>query len=119
VERTFSVEETNELLPQLVALVTRLKSAYGEFHVAAQAVRRRAASNGSPAGSSAEQAGEYTQLLSDINELGVIVRDPESGLCDFPALRNDEPIYLCWRLGEERVAFWHPVDTGVAGREPL
>ena len=48
-----------------------------------------------------------------------ILRDPDSGLVDFASERDGEQIYLCWRLGEERIAFWHPRDTGFMGRRPL
>ena len=119
VERIFSVDEANALLPQLVDLLTRIQRAHAVFLTAAQDARRRVASNGTAPETVAEGGGEYPELLAEVTDLGVILRDPESGLCDFPAQRDGEPVYLCWRLGEERVAFWHPRDTGVAGREPL
>jgi len=57
--------------------------------------------------------------LAEINGLGIFVRDPEAGLIDFPAQREGEEIFLCFRLGEDAVAWWHPVDTGFSGRQPL
>jgi hypothetical protein len=57
--------------------------------------------------------------LKELTDLGIVVRDPSSGLIDFPAERDGEEIYLCWRLGEETIAWWHPPDTGFAGRQPL
>jgi hypothetical protein len=47
------------------------------------------------------------------------VRDIEQGLIDFPGLRGGRQIYLCWRLGEDAVNFWHDRETGFAGRQPL
>ena len=59
------------------------------------------------------------RLSAEIEGLGVILRDPDTGLVDFAAVREGEPIYLCWRLGEERIGYWHPRDTGFMGRLPL
>lgn len=118
-ERIFSEAEANALLPQLTDLLIRLQEAFATFRSAAQGARRHAESNGSNPGTVAETGGDYVQLLAEVTDLGVIVRDPESGLCDFPGIRDGEPIFLCWRLGEDRVGFWHPRDTGIAGRQPL
>jgi hypothetical protein len=49
----------------------------------------------------------------------VVVRDPSTGLVDFPAERDGEPVYLCWRLGEDEVAHWHDRDSGFSSRQPL
>jgi hypothetical protein len=54
-----------------------------------------------------------------LQELGLLVKDLDEGLVDFPALRGDEEVLLCWRLGEGEVAFWHSLDEGFAGRKPL
>jgi hypothetical protein len=55
-----------------------------------------------------------------LEELGVIVKDADRGLVDFPALReNGEEVLLCWQVGEEEIAFWHGVEEGFAGRKPL
>ena len=63
------------------------------------------------------------QLLSDavekIQATGVVVKDLDAGLLDFPALINKQEVYLCWRLGEERIRFWHRQDEGFAGRKPI
>jgi hypothetical protein len=47
------------------------------------------------------------------------LKDPTIGLIDFLSLRNDREVYLCWHLGEERINFWHFLDAGFAGRQPL
>ena len=60
------------------------------------------------------------QVLYTIVERGILVRDLGQGLLDFPHIRGTgEEVYLCWRLGEEELAFWHPLVGGFAGREPL
>jgi hypothetical protein len=57
--------------------------------------------------------------VARIDELGITLRDIETGLIDFPALASGRQIWLCWRLGEGPVAWWHELTTGVAGRLPL
>jgi hypothetical protein len=51
--------------------------------------------------------------------LGVVVKDLDAGLVDFPAERDGRAVFLCWQLGEDEVAFWHGVEEGFAGRKPL
>jgi hypothetical protein len=57
--------------------------------------------------------------LDQIQATGCIVKDLESGLLDFPAMIRDEEVYLCWRLGEDRIRFYHRQDEGFAGRKPI
>lgn len=67
-----------------------------------------------------EEATE--KLRSDLEEFenrGIIIRDLQRGLIDFPALREGREVYLCWLYVEERIEFWHEIDTGFAGRQPL
>jgi hypothetical protein len=58
-------------------------------------------------------------LVEQLTEAGVVVRYPDSGLIDFPSMRDGEPVFLCWQLGEDDVAWWHGPDEGFAGRKPL
>jgi hypothetical protein len=57
--------------------------------------------------------------VRQIDAWGVTLRDIGTGLVDFPALANGRPIWLCWRLGEGDIAWWHDLETGIAGRRPL
>ena len=57
--------------------------------------------------------------LQDVNTLGCEVKDLETGLIDFPSLREGRIVYLCWRLGEDRIGHWHEVEAGFAGRKPV
>jgi hypothetical protein len=57
--------------------------------------------------------------LEQLADWGIELKDISTGLVDFPALRDGREVYLCWRVGELKVAFWHEIDTGFAGREPL
>src|SRR3954453_14926929 len=57
--------------------------------------------------------------VEGFERLGVVVKDLDRGLVDFPALRGDEEVLLCWQVGEDEIAYWHGVDEGFAGRKPL
>jgi hypothetical protein len=59
------------------------------------------------------------EALERIHSTGCIVKDLEVGLLDFPARMNGEEVYLCWRLGEDRIRFYHRQDEGFAGRKPI
>jgi hypothetical protein len=58
-------------------------------------------------------------VVRQIDAWGVTLRDIGTGLVDLPALANGRPIWLCWRLGEDDIAYWHELDAGIAGRKPL
>jgi hypothetical protein len=58
-------------------------------------------------------------VIDEIGEHGAEVKDLDEGLIDFPALRRGETVLLCWQLGEDRIGYWHTVEDGFAGRQPL
>jgi hypothetical protein len=64
-------------------------------------------------------ADSLKEALEKIQSTGCVVKDLDTGLLDFPAIVNNEEVYLCWRLGEERIRFWHRQDEGFSGRKPL
>ena len=64
-------------------------------------------------------AGELQEAVEKVLETGCLVKDLEMGLVDFPSLRGGQEIYLCWKLGEERIQYWHGLTEGYAGRKPL
>jgi hypothetical protein len=67
----------------------------------------------------AELVANLATWLHEITSLGIEVKDLDQGLIDFPSLRSGRVVYLCWRLGEGEIAFWHELHTGFAGREPI
>jgi hypothetical protein len=69
----------------------------------------------------AEAASMVAEIVAELEALGVQVKDLDEGLVDFPARHPalDEPVLLCWRHGEDRVAYWHGLEEGFAGRKPL
>jgi len=62
---------------------------------------------------------KMADCIRELAQLGVELKDPLSGLIDFPSLMNGRPVYLCWRLGEAEVAHWHELEAGFAGRQKL
>jgi hypothetical protein len=63
---------------------------------------------------------ELSRAVAELEAVEVVLRDVDRGLIDFPAVRDGEEVYLCWLLDdEEEIGFWHPVQAGFAGRQPL
>lgn len=122
-EKFYSVDEANALVPKLRPLLERVRAtqqALAEDKTVA-AVREKAAHNGG--GLPSKHLSELTRTLErDLRELqawGILLRDPSIGLIDFFHKREGETVFLCWKLGEPKVEWWHPVETGIAGRERL
>lgn len=117
----YTPESANEMLPTVAGLVEQLRDAQSAMEQRVEAVRSSAPTNGG--GEAHREFVHAARVASSaaraLHDLGIQVRDPERGLIDFPSERGGEPVFLCWRLGEERVAYWHPRDTGFAGRRPL
>ncbi len=131
--RFFTEEEANAALEVVRPLVERLVDARKRLvHVAGrlEEVEGRVSGNGGGLDPervrelqdrAAEAANDIAGLVSELEEAGVQVKDLDEGLVDFPALHpeRDETVLLCWRLGEDIVAYWHGVEEGFAGRKPL
>jgi hypothetical protein len=123
--RRFTVGQANALLPDLVPTVEQLMVAWRRLRAARPevdaALARRA--HGELGGDLLSLAALDTITVQDavaaIQARGVVVRDPAVGLLDFPAERDGERIYLCWRYPEPRVAYWHSIHGGYGGRRPL
>jgi hypothetical protein len=120
-ERTYSVEEADAILDDLRIRLERIRTTRQVILRAAELIRKRVASDGG-----GHESTEYWEasasLKADIEHLagqGILLRDPETGLVDFPSERDGRPVYLCWRLGEERVSHWHDLESGFAQRKPL
>lgn len=120
-ERLFTVDEADALLPELRERLPRLKDARRSLIATSDRLRGRVAAESGgvaePAWFPAQQALK-TEIVA-LADLGVVLRDPEAGLVDFPAERGGERVFLCWKLGEARVGFYHGVKAGMSGRKPL
>jgi hypothetical protein len=62
---------------------------------------------------------QLDRLVHRVQEAGVIFKDLNLGLIDFPAWREEHEVYLCWKYGEEQLSYWHEIDAGFAGRQPI
>jgi hypothetical protein len=129
--RHFTVAEANELLATVRPLVERMVELQGELQTQlerqAELGEITKANGGGfnprlPAEIDAalqESANELSACIAELTDLGVQVKDLETGLIDFPSYRDGEEILLCWQLGEDEIAWWHTLDGGFAGRRPL
>ncbi|HLZ72267.1 MAG TPA: DUF2203 domain-containing protein [Dehalococcoidia bacterium] len=122
--RYWTVEEARAALPEVIGLLEELRRALARQAQAGAAAGvvtpgARLSANGHGASRPDDPLLLARRALERINALGVQVKDVESGLIDFPHLRNGEEVLLCYRLGEADIAFWHGTDTGFAGRRPL
>jgi hypothetical protein len=129
--RHFTVAEANAMLPVVRPLVERMVERRRD--VLAQLERRQelggvTRSNGGgfnptlPAAidrALQSAAQDVAACVEELTELGVQVKDLDTGLVDFPSLRDGEEILLCWQLGEDEIGWWHTLDGGFAGRRPV
>jgi hypothetical protein len=122
-ERHYTVDEANALLPSVKPLLRRLRDAKdqlteSELH---EELSEAAPTNGG--GEPGRQVGEafleIRRLLGTLEEAGIVVRDIDRGLIDFPAIREGNEVYLCWELGEDAVEHWHDMESGYRGRQQL
>lgn len=120
-ERRFTLEEAEAMLPDLRQALDRMREARQVILRSAKRVEEAVAGNGGgPEGR--EYADAAALLRTEVERLsaeGIILRDIESGLVDFPSEREGRDVLLCWQLGEDRIGFWHDRETGFAGRRPL
>ena len=122
--KLFTVEEANALLPKLQELLDDLirhRDALREKAPHLEPILRAAGANGGGRVGSEYGVEAYRLYLAieRIQELGVILKDLDMGLLDFPHEREGRIVFLCWHPPEERVGFWHEIEAGYAGRQPL
>ena len=120
----FTVEEANALLPRIRVLMEHM------FDLREQAmvlrpdvwpVLEKAVGNGGnrKAGELLVIFQQFEALFKQLKSLGCELKGLEQGLVDFPAIRDGRTVYLCWQYNEPEISFWHDVDAGFAGRQPL
>jgi len=130
--KRFTLPEAQSLIPsvdRLIRQAVELKSGYAEAERRVESFQRRILMMGglvvdrSKVRVSREERDEAAaglrRVIEQVQELGCVVKDLDMGLVDFPTLFNGREVYLCWKLGEPSIAFWHGVDEGFAGRKPI
>ena len=127
----FTLDEANALVPWLEEIFQRLAQGRRERVVLqerlTELLRRRESNEPHSSNDELTQMREEVDRLSsqmedgveEILDRGIIVRDVDRGLVDFPSPREDREIFLCWIGGEERIESWHETDRGFAHRQPL
>jgi hypothetical protein len=122
-DRHYSVDEANALLPRVKPVLRKLRDAKDLLTDSEAHDVLSDAAPGNGGGESGRQVGEafleLRRLLSTLQEADIVVRDIDRGLIDFPAIRDGAEVYLCWELGEDAVEFWHDLESGYRGRQPL
>jgi hypothetical protein len=102
----FTPEQANKMLPEVRIIIGRIVELNNE--IPALIGRRRN-----------ESIDELTVQISKLEQMGIELKDATLGLIDFPAKRFDEKVFLCWKLGEPEVMYWHDLHSGFKGRRPL
>ena len=130
--KRFTLAEAERLVPQIEPLLRsaiELKTEYSQAEHDLNEVRARAATMGgvvmdrqrveSAKKRRDTSAGRLRAILEEIGEMGCLVKDLDTGLIDFPTFFRGAEVYLCWRLGEPAIQFWHGVEEGFRGRKPI
>jgi hypothetical protein len=121
----YTVEEARALLPQVRATLIQLAIERRRADAAHDSLHHQLGADGDDdarrrlEAATAEHRARVRALLAHLESLGVVVRDPETGLVDFPTRRDGEPAWLCWRLDDPQLAFWHTTREGYTSRRPL
>jgi hypothetical protein len=121
--KLFTLEEANALLPEVKRLFAKIDLARATLRRMAPEAKRASESQG---GGGIAGGYQYSDALAtfiaaaqEILGLGVEIKDFDQGLVDFPSRRDERVVYLCWRRGEDNIEWWHDLDAGFAGRQPL
>jgi len=130
--RRFTLEQAESLLPDIEKSIREAvssKSAFEDAESALQAITQRVMMLGGVLvdrrvvqdnKTRRDQSAEILKsAIETIQELGCVIKDLDVGLVDFPTLFRGEEVYLCWKLGESAIRFWHGTNEGFAGRKPI
>jgi hypothetical protein len=130
--RFFTLQQAEKILPDVESAIREAilkKVEYERMESEWQSLSQRVASMGGVRVDRAEAteqknrreeaARALQQAVERIHEFGCLVKDLDIGLIDFPTLFRGEEVYLCWKLGERGIQFWHGVTEGFRGRKPI
>ena len=130
--KRFTLAEAQGLIPELERLfedALALKSDYDEGERRLQEFTERVMVMGGvrvdraraleERSSRESVAARLRSAIEQVQELGCVVKDLDTGLVDFPTVFRGEDVYLCWKVGERAIAFWHGIDEGFRGRKAI
>ena len=123
-KKLFTLAEANLLVPQLLDWVPEIQkmsaSMNRDFPDISNARKKSKWDGGSVEGSGyLNVVLKYNHLIQQIESIGCEVKGVREGLVDFPSLRDGREVYLCWRMPETDICFWHDIDAGFSGRKPI
>jgi len=124
--KLFTIEEANSLLPSVKPIVKAIQRSHRRLS-SVESTARHAAEGAEFGGGGMPDGMRYAQLLVDLSlqtgqleALGIQLKDYRQGLIDFPSMRDGRVVLLCWKADEgDQVEWWHDVEAGFAGRQPL
>ena len=122
--RYFTVDTANRMLPLVKRIVDDIVREYRALDMMRLDLITRGGSRSAELPDDRRREMEsrierVNRYLEELSDLGVQFKDWRLGLVDFPALRDGQPVLLCWKQGEERVEHWHDAAEGFAGRKPI
>lgn len=125
--RFFTVEEANRTLPLVKRIVRDIVEGYPQFQRERESYRDVTLEPGPELQRRLEFLSEAIDdygdrlraLLAELDQVGCVVKDYQEGLVDFHSIYHGRPVLLCWKLDEERVGYWHELDSGYNGRQPI
>jgi hypothetical protein len=123
-ERHYTLDQATAAMPWVRERLERLRAAHD---LLGDKEAREALSEASPGNGGGEPGHVVSEgflalrsALIELQEMEIVLRDLERGLVDFPSMRDDREVYLCWvEQEEDEIAYWHDLETGFAGRQPL
>jgi hypothetical protein len=122
-ERHYTVEQANAALPWVGERLVRIRDALETLeepeHARSFEQLGAAQGGGYPGRPAAAAVLSVLSAATQLQALDIVLRDPHRGLVDFPSIRDGAEVYLCWKLDEQRVEWWHEPEAGFAGRRPL
>lgn len=124
--KLFTVEEANSLLPSVRPIVKSIQKSHRRL-ITFQTAAKQAAQGADDGGGGMALGPKYAELLVELSthagqleSLGIQLKDYQQGLIDFPSMRDGRVVLLCWKADEgDRLEWWHDVEAGFAGRQPL
>ncbi len=123
-KKLFTLDEANSLVPKLLGWVPEIQKLFTSMTQDFPDIRN-AREKSKWSGGSAEGVGylnavmKYNYLIRQVESIGCEIKGIREGLVDFPSIREDREVYLCWRMPEKEIRFWHDLHTGFSGRQPI
>ena len=121
--RHYTLEQAHAALPWVRERIERVRDAQARL---TEKEAREALSDAAPGNGGGEPGQVVSEgfldlraALSELEQMDIVLRDAERGLVDFPALRDGREVYLCWLEEEDEIGYWHELEAGYAGRQPL